>query len=67
MDLNGLRQLIKNLREDFQNFKTNDFHNLESKVDRLDCRMDKLSTKVAWIVGIISALGLVANILLRVL
>ncbi len=60
MDLNGLHEIVKNLREDFLIFKNNDFHSLEKKVE-------KLSSKVAWIVGTISALTLVGNILLRLL
>ena len=60
MDINGLHQIVNNLRDDFKEFKKNDFHGLEAKVD-------KLGSKVAWIVGIISALTLVGNALLRVL
>ena len=60
MDLNGLHQLIGYLREDFKNFQNNEFHDLRLKVE-------KLGTKVAWIVGIISGLTIVANVLLRVL
>ena len=60
MDIQGLHQLIIFLREDFKAFKNNEFTHLSEKVD-------KLGSKVAWIVGIISGLTLVANILLRVL
>ena len=60
MDINGLHQIVNNLRDDFKDFKKNDFAHLSEKVD-------KLGSKVAWIVGIISGLTLVANVLLRVL
>ena len=60
MDIDGLHQLINYLREDFKVFKNNDFRCLEEKVD-------KLVVKIALIVGAISALTLVGNILVRVL
>ena len=59
MDINGLHEIVKNLREDFLTFKNNDFSCLEKKVD-------KIAVKVALIVGAISALTVVANILARV-
>jgi len=59
MDLGGLHQLINYLREDFKDFKKNDFAHLEDKVD-------KLVVKIALIVGAISALTVVANIIARV-
>ena len=60
MDINGLHQIVIFLREDFKSFKNNDFHELEVKVD-------KISSKVAWIVGIISGIGIAVSILIRVL
>lgn len=60
MDINGLHEIVNNLRDDFKDFKKNDFTHLEEKVD-------KLGVKVGWIVGIISGLTLVVNILLRIL
>ena len=60
MDINGLHLLIGYLREDFKDFKKNDFAHLSERVE-------KLGTKVAWIVGIISGLTLLVNVLLRVL
>ena len=59
MDIDGLHQLINYLREDFKSFKKNDFAHLSEKVD-------KLIVKIALIVGAISALTVVANILVRV-
>lgn len=59
MDIEGLHQLIIFLREDFKAFKNNDFHELQLKVD-------KLVVKIAVIVGAISALTVVANILVRI-
>ena len=59
MDINGLHQLINYLREDFKDFKKNDFTHLSEKVD-------KLVVKIALIVGAISALTVVANIVARV-
>lgn len=67
MDINGLHSLIGYLREDFKSFKNNDFHNLQDKVEGVEKKVDKLGLKVAWIVGIISGLTLLANVLLRVL
>lgn len=59
-DLGEAKQLSKTTNERLEKFIDNDFHALEEKVG-------KLSTKVAWVVGIISALTLVGNALLRVL
>ena len=59
MDINGLHQLINYLREDFKEFKNNEFTHLSEKVE-------KLVVKIALIVGAISALTVVANILVRV-
>ena len=59
MDINGLHQIVNNLRDDFREFKRNDFAHLEEKVD-------KLVVKIAWIVGGISALAVFANIIARV-
>jgi len=59
MDINGLHQIVNNLRDDFKEFKNNDFAHLEEKVD-------KLVVKVALIVGGISALAVVINILARI-
>ncbi len=59
MDINGLHEIVNNLRNDFRDFKNNDFAHLKEKVD-------KLVVKVALIVGGISALTIVANIVARV-
>jgi len=59
MDIDGLHEIVKNLREDFKAFKENDFVHLEEKVD-------KLVVKVALIVGGISTLTIIANILVRI-
>ena len=59
MDINGLHEIVKKLREDFLTFKNNEFRCVEKKVD-------KIAVKVALIVGAISALTVVANILARV-
>ncbi len=59
MDINGLHQIVNNLRDDFKEFKNNDFAHLEEKVD-------KLVVKVALIVGGISALTVVANIIAKI-
>lgn len=60
MTIKDLFEYVKEFKEEFKIFKSNDFHELETKVD-------KISIRVAWIVGIISALTLVGNALLRVL
>ncbi len=60
MTVKELFEYVKEFKTEFNTFKSNDFHGLEAKVD-------KLSTKVAWIVGIISALSLISNVLLKVL
>ena len=60
MTVKELFEYVKEFKEEFKEFKSNDFHELEVKVD-------KIGSRVAWIVGIISALTLVANILLRTL
>ena len=60
MTVKELFEYVKEFKGEFNIFKANDFHELEIKVD-------KIGTKVAWIVGIISALTLVGNVLIRVL
>lgn len=60
MTIKDLFEYVKEFKEEFRTFKSNDFHELEAKVD-------KIGVRVAWIVGIISALTLVGNALLRVL
>ena len=60
MDINGLHEIVKNLREDFLTFKNNDFVHLEKKVD-------KLSTKIAWIMGGFTIVNGLVWVLLRVL
>lgn len=60
MTVKELFEYVKEFKEEFKAFKSNDFHELEVKVD-------KIGVRVAWIVGIISALTLVGNVLIRVL
>lgn len=60
MDINGLHQIVIFLREDFKTFKNNDFHELEVKVD-------KLSTKIAWIMGGFTVLNGLIWMLIKVL
>lgn len=59
-DFGETKQLSKSTNKRLENFISNDFKHLEEKVDGL-------VTKVAWVVGVISALTLVGNVLLRVL
>ena len=59
MTVKELFEYVKEFKEEFKAFKSNDFHELEKKVD-------KLVVKIALIVGGISALAVVANILARV-
>ena len=60
MTIRELFDYVKEFKKEFKDFKTNDFHELEVKVD-------KISSKVAWIVGIISGIGIAASVLIRVL
>lgn len=60
MDINGLHQLIGYLRDDFKDFKKNDFTHLEEKVD-------KLSTKIAWILGGFTVLNGLVWVLIKIL
>lgn len=60
MTVKELFEYVKEFKAEFNTFKSNDFHELETKVD-------KIGVRVAWVVGVISALTLVGNILLRVL
>jgi len=59
-DFGETKQLSQDTSIKLEKFITNDFKHLDEKVD-------KLGVKVAWIVGIISALTLVGNALIRVL
>ena len=60
MTVKELFEYVKEFKGEFKAFKSNDFHELEIKVD-------KIGIRVAWIVGIISALTLVGNVLIRIL
>jgi len=60
MDVNGLHQLVGYLREDFKTFKNNDFRCLETKVD-------KLSVKIAWMLGGFTVLNGLVWVLVKVL
>ena len=69
MDTNGLNQIIGNLKEeilrdvkeikdDFHTFKTEEFYPLVKKVD-------KMWTKVAWVLGGYFVLNIVAWVVVR--
>ena len=60
MDVNGLHQLVGYLREDFKAFKNNDFRHLSDRVD-------KLSVKIAWMLGGFTALNGLIWVLIKVL
>ena len=59
MTVKELFEYVKEFKEEFKDFKSNDFHSLEEKVD-------KLVVKVALVVGGISVLAVIANIIARV-
>ncbi len=59
-DFGETKQLSISTCKALEKFIGNDFKHLDEKVD-------KLGVKVAWIVGAISALTLIGNVLLRVL
>ena len=60
MDIDGLHLLIGYLREDFKSFKNNDFHELKGKVD-------KLSVRIAWIMGGFTVVNGLIWVLVKVL
>lgn len=60
MTVKELYDLVLLFHKDFKEFKKNDFTHLEHRVDRI-------SVKVAWIVGVIFVLSVVSHVLLRVL
>ena len=60
MDINGLHQIVNNLRDDFKEFKNNDFSCLEKKVD-------KLSVKIGWIMGGFTVLNGLVWVLIKIL
>lgn len=66
-DFGETKQLSKSTNKRLENFISNDFKHLGETVDKIDNRVGKLSVKIAWIVGVISGLTLVGNVLLRVL
>ena len=66
MDNDKLCLLIGYLREDFKDFKNNDFEHLSEKVEKIEEKINKLSLKIAVIVGAISAVTVIINILARV-
>ena len=67
MDINGLHEIVKNLREDFNLFKTNDFHALEEKTDGIEKAVSKLSVKIAWIMGGFTVINGLVWVLIKVL
>ena len=66
MEINELHLLIGYLREDFKDFKNNDFGHLSEKVEKIEEKINKLAFKIAVIVGAISAVTVVINILAKV-
>lgn len=60
MTVKELFEYVKEFKEEFKEFKSNDFHDLEKKVD-------KIGVKIAWIVGVISGVGIAINVLIKVL
>lgn len=71
MDMNGIQKIVeglkeeilrdvKEMKEDFHNFKKEDFAPLVEKVG-------KIQTKVAWIVGGFSVLNIVVLIIFKLL
>lgn len=45
----------------------NDINHVEEKIEKVDDKVNKITIKVAWIVGVISALTVGANIAIRLL
>ena len=66
MEISELHLLIGYLREDFKDFKKNDFTHLSEKVEKIEEKINKLALKIAVIVGAISAVTVIINILVRV-
>jgi len=60
MDINGLHQIVIFLREDFKAFRNNEFHSLEEKVN-------KLSVKIAWMLGGFTVLNGLVWVLIKIL
>ena len=60
MTVTELYELVKEFKKDFKDFKKNDFYHLE-------CKVDKIATKVAWIAGGFFVLTVVVNVLIRIL
>lgn len=60
MDIHGLHEIVNNLRIDFHSFRKNEFHELSKKVD-------KLSIKIAWIVGAFTVINGLVWVLVKVL
>lgn len=66
MEINELHLLIGYIREDFKDFKKNDFGHLAEKVEKIEEKINKLAVKIAVIVGAISAVTVIINILVRI-
>lgn len=60
MDINGLHQIVIFLREDFKAFRNNEFKHLSERVD-------KLSVKIAWMLGGFTVLNGLVWVLVKVL
>lgn len=60
MSIDELREVVEKLREDFDLFRSNDFHDLKKKVDRL-------STKIIWIMGGFTVLNGIIWMLITIL
>ncbi len=60
MTVKELFEYVKEFKEEFKEFKKNDFHGLEKKVD-------KLSVKIAWIMGGFTVLNGLIWMLIKVL
>jgi len=60
MDINGLHQIVIFLREDFKTFRNNEFKHLSERVD-------KLSVKIAWMLGGFTVVNGLVWVLVKVL
>jgi len=66
IDFGATKQLSKDTNKKLDRFISNDFSHLDEKVDTLDNKVDKVTTKVAIIFSVGTALIIVANILVKI-
>ena len=67
MTVKELFEYVKEFKAEFNTFKSNDFHGLEAKTSGIEKTVNKLSIKIAWMLGGFTVLNGIVWVLVKVL